>query len=241
MRLNRFLAAAGIGSRRSVESLIRAARVSVNGRVGQLHTRVDPRTDRVTVDGRRVSLPDRFQVVLFHKPPGCTVTRRDRKATQTVYDLLPQRFRHLAYVGRLDRDSEGLLLFTNDGELARRLLLPATGIEREYLVDTPDRVTKSALVQLRRGVELEVGLIGKAREADFKPRAAGGGRLRLILTEGKKREVRRMCCHLGIGVSRLRRIRFGPVRLGRLPRGAARELIGREIAALRREATEVKK
>ena len=207
MRLNQFLAAAGLGSRRSVEELIRIGAVWVNHGPGMLSTRVDPVGDVVKVDGRRVLLPAQHTHLLLNKPPGYTVTRGDRHAGRSVYELLPGRYRNVAYVGRLDRDSEGLLLFTTDGQLAHRLTLPSFEIERQYQVVVDRRLKSGELALLCRGIVLPDGLRVSARAASYTAFAGGGGTLLVTLCEGKKREVRRMCSFFGLLVRRLRRVR----------------------------------
>ena len=218
-----------MASRRASERLILAGRVRVNGQlIRELGTRVDPDRDEVTVDGRGVR-PQPTRWVLFHKPGGVLTTRDDPHGGRTVYDALPAEDRELAYVGRLDRDTEGLLLLTNDGDVAHALLHPSNQIEREYeawVVGVPGRQTLTAL---EGGVELEDG-VARARRATVRAQERGGALLELVLTEGKKREVRRMLEAVGHPVRTLRRVRFGPVLLGDLPRGARRALSEPEIA-----------
>ena len=241
MRLNQFLAKAGLGSRRSVESLIRSGRVKVGSQPGLLSTTLDPATDVVTLDGRRLQLPADYTYVLLHKPPGYTVTRRDPRARATVYEVLPSKWRKLAYVGRLDRASEGALLFTDDGILTHRLLRPEFEVEREYLIETDGAVPPGALEALVLGIPIAEGHLAKARRAEVKSSSPGHSALEVILCEGKKREVRQMCRALGIPVNRLIRTRFGPVRLGRLASGKARELTAMEIAKLLESGSKAKK
>jgi 23S rRNA pseudouridine2605 synthase len=241
MRLNQFLAKAGLGSRRSVEALIRAGRIKVGSAPGHLTTKVDPASDVVTLDGRTLKLPADFTYVLLHKPPGYTVTRRDPRAQATVYEVLPAAFRKLAYVGRLDRESEGALLFTDDGVLAHRLLRPEYGVEREYAVETDGPIPPKAAESLLAGITIAEGHLAAARRVGVKSASAGHSVLEVVLCEGKKREVRQMCRAVGIPVKRLIRTRFGPVRLGRLAVGEARELSAREVALLRKTLAAAKK
>ncbi len=234
IRLQKFLSRAGVASRRTSEGLILQGRVRVNGeRVTELGTKVDPAVDRVEVDGEVVRRePARW--VLLHKPRGVVSTLRDPQRRPTVYSLLSPGDRTLRYVGRLDLDTEGLLLFTNEGETLHRLTHPSTGIEREYrvgVVGVPDRDKVAALAQ---GVELADG---PARAEDVRivrilPRGKGAI-LALTLREGRKREVRRMIEAIGHEVHRLRRVRFGPLRLGDLKPGEWRELTPAEIRELR--------
>jgi len=241
MRLNQFLAKAGLGSRRSVEELIRAGRIKVGSGPGLLTTSIDPASDAVTLDGRPLRLPADFTYVLLHKPPGYTVTRRDPRARATVYEVLPVAFRKLAYVGRLDRESEGALLFTDDGVLAHRLLRPEYGVEREYAVETDGPIPPQAAESLLAGIPIAEGHLAAARRVAVKSASARHSVLEVVLCEGKKREVRQMCRAVGIPVKRLVRTRFGPVCLDRLAVGEARELSAREVALLRKTAAAAKK
>lgn len=206
-------------------------RVRVNGEVvTELGTRVLPARDRVEVDGEAVSIPEP-RWIAFHKPAGVLTTRSDPHGGRTVYDVLPAELGALRYVGRLDRETEGLLLLTNEGDLAHALQHPSGEIEREYVVEVAGVVASSTLDRLRRGVELDDGR-ARARSVALLGAEAGASRLSLVLTEGRKREVRRMMRAVGHEVVRLRRVRFGPVELGDLPEGAWRELGPRERADL---------
>lgn len=224
MRLQKYLAQAGVASRRAAEELIAAGRVAVNGSVVRVQgTRVDPQQDRVAVDGRDVR-PSATEWIALHKPAGYVSTRRDPQGRRTLYDLLPRELHSLFYVGRLDADSEGLVLLTNDGDAAHGMLHPRFGVERVYEAavqgDPPPRV----LALLMEGVQLEDG-IARALAAE---RLAPGS-VRLTLTEGRKREVRRMLAAVGHPVRRLRRTRYGPVELGALAPGEWRRLAPHEI------------
>lgn len=229
VRLQKFLAQAGVASRRSSEQLIVDGRVTINGRPAtELGVRVDPARDDVRVDGRRVR-PAAPQWFALHKPRGFMSTRSDPEGRRTLYELVPASMRRLFHVGRLDYDSEGLVLLTNDGDTAHRLLHPRFGVDREYDVQLDRAIDDDALQQLRRGVHLDDGQ-ARAHTA----RRKGGNRVVLTLREGRKREVRRMFGELGYDVKRLRRVRYGPIRLHELPVGEWRALEPREIAALRR-------
>jgi 23S rRNA pseudouridine2605 synthase len=231
VRLQKFLSQAGVASRRAAESLITAGRVRVDGRViTELGTRVDPSRAVVEVDGRRIR-PAATRWIALHKPRGVLSTRRDPGGGRTVYDLLPDEHAALFYVGRLDRDSEGLILLTNDGDAAQRLLHPRYGVERVYDIATTRPVTAAERAALLRGVPLEDG-VARAHALRSLPAQAGLTRTRLILLEGRKREVRRMFAALDHDVVRLRRTRYGPIRLGNLRPGQWRELTEDEIAAL---------
>ncbi|WP_038058347.1 pseudouridine synthase [Thermus amyloliquefaciens] len=230
LRLQAFLARAGFGSRRKAEELIRQGRVRVNGEVAQLGQRVGP-GDVVEVDGRRVEPPGKRVVLALHKPRGYTTTRHDPHARKTVFDLLPD-IPGLHPVGRLDRDSEGLLLLTNDGSLTLRLTHPRYGVKKVYRVYTErGTLPRSVCQRLLEGVELEDG---PARALACRP--APGGAL-LTLAEGRKREVRRMLQAVGYPVKRLLRLQVGPIRLGRLPPGKWRQLSQEEVEALLRETS----
>jgi 23S rRNA pseudouridine2605 synthase len=233
-RLQRTLARAGFSSRRGSEELIKAGRVEVNGRLAELGDRVDPERDEVRVDGRRVSVDPGLRYVAFHKPKGVTTTMRDRHAERDLRDFLPEGPRVFP-VGRLDRDTEGLLLLTNDGDLAHRLAHPRHGVEKEYLAEVDGSPTAARIGRLRRGVELDDG-IAKAVDARSVGRAGGRFAVRVVMTEGRKREVRRMLEAVGLPVRRLVRTRVGPVRLGRMKAGELRDLSHDEVRDLYRTA-----
>lgn len=229
-RLQRTLARAGLSSRRGSEELIRAGRVEVNGRPASLGDKVDPEQDEVRVDGRRVSVDPGLRYVALHKPKGVTTTMRDRHAERDLRDFLPEGPRVFP-VGRLDRDTEGLLLLTNDGDLAHRLAHPRHGVEKEYLAEVDGSPTPARIGRLRRGVELDDG-IAKAVDARSVGRAGGRFAVRVVMTEGRKREVRRMLEAVGLPVRRLIRTRVGPVRLGRMKAGELRDLSHDEVRDL---------
>jgi 23S rRNA pseudouridine2605 synthase len=232
VRLQKLLARAGLASRRGAEDLIRAGRVRVNGNVVTvLGTTVDPAHDDVQVDGRRVRVAEPVWIALY-KPAGHVTTRRDPQGRPTVYDLLPPRLRRLFHVGRLDVASEGLLLLTNDGDAANRLLHPRYEVERVYEVEVAGSVDTTARSRLLQGVPLGDGIARAIDVRRLTPVARGRDRLRITLTEGRNREVRRMFAALGYDVRRLRRVRYGPVRLARLAPGTWRPLTARERQAL---------
>ncbi|MGQ0560434.1 MAG: pseudouridine synthase [Gemmatimonadota bacterium] len=233
VRLQKFLANAGVASRRKAEELIEAGRVSVNGQVvTELGTKVDPATDAITVDGRNIESAQPVWVAL-HKPRGYVSTRDDPQGRPTIYDLLPESLHSLFYVGRLDVDSEGLMLLTNAGDQAHRLLHPSFGVSRVYEVLVKGDVARETVERLLRGVELEDG-VARAESVERLPASkVGASRLRLILREGRKREVRRMLSAVGRPVRRLRRTRYGPIELGNLPSGKWRLLSEAEQLRLR--------
>ncbi len=228
-RLQKALAAAGIASRRRAEELIVAGRVTVNGKVvTELGTRVGP-GDRVAVDGHPIERARPLRYVLLNKPVGVVSTAHDERGRPTVLDLVgvPER---IYPVGRLDRDSEGLLLLTNDGDLTYRILHPRHELPREYLVWVTPAPTEAQLDQLRRGVELDGWRTSPAEVR----RRSEGGTLSLVIHEGHKRQIRRMAEAVGLWVTRLQRVRLGPLTLGSLQPGEWRELRPEEVAALRR-------
>jgi len=225
LRLQAFLARAGVASRRKAEELIRRGLVRVNGEVARLGQKVGWE-DVVEVGGRRVEPPKERVVLALHKPKGFTTTRSDPHAERTVYELLPG-IPGLHPVGRLDKDAEGLLLFTNDGALTQRLTHPRYGVPKVYRVWTEGGTLPEGVCRrLLRGVELEDG---PARALACRP--APGGAL-LTLAEGRKREVKRMLQAVGHPVKRLLRLQVGPIRLGDLPPGKWRRLSEAEVAAL---------
>ena len=225
MRLNAYLARAGVASRRSADDLIKAGRVTVNGEPGRLNTFVESR-DRVEVDGRRVE-PQRLAYVLLHKPAGVVTTARDPHGRPTVVDLVGHQAR-VVPVGRLDADTTGALLLTNDGELAHKLAHPRYGVEKTYDVEVDGDATDEQLRSLRDGVELEDGPTAPARA-----RRLGPSRLELVLHEGRKHQVKRMSAAVGLPVKRLHRSRYAGLELGRLRPGEWRELDQAEVEGLR--------
>jgi 23S rRNA pseudouridine2605 synthase len=226
-RLQKVLAATGYGSRRVCEDLIAAGRVTVNGTVAVLGRRVDPEVDRVEVDGAPIGVRPGLVYYLLNKPIGVITTARDTHGRQTVLDLVPSDPRVFS-VGRLDVDTGGLLLLTNDGQLANRIAHPSHGIEKEYLVEVRGGpVSAGALRSLREGVELDDGMTSPARVSQPEP-----GVLRLVIHEGRNRQVRRMCEAVGYPVTRLVRTRIGPLVDRSLRPGQWRDLTTDEWRAL---------
>jgi pseudouridine synthase len=231
-RLQKVLAQAGIASRREAERLISLGRVKVNGQVvTQPGSSASLEDDHIEVDGRALTQREAFEYYLLHKPPGVVTTVRDPQRRPTVVGLLRGVRARVYPVGRLDADSEGLLLLTNDGELAHRLTHPRFGVEKEYLVDLEQPASRGDLDRIRRGIELQGQRLAPRRVRAVA--GAGGAQVSVILAEGKKREVRRMFEAVGSRVVRLRRTRFGPLRLGALPPGQHRPLTKEEIEQLR--------
>jgi 23S rRNA pseudouridine2605 synthase len=232
-RLQRLLARAGYGSRRAVEQLIVEGRVTVDGRVAILGDRAEPLEDEVRVDGAIVNLDPNVRYYALHKPAGVVTTMLDPQGRTDIRGFLPEDGPRVFPVGRPDRDSEGLLLLTNDGDLANALTHPRYGVEKEYLAEVEGTPTSRHVAQLKRGRELEDGP-ARAKEARVAARAGERGAIRVVMTEGRKREVRRLLAAVGLPVTRLVRVRVGPVRLGRLGPGEIRELTDQELLALRR-------
>lgn len=231
-RLQKVLARAGIGSRRVCDELIEARRVTVNGEVARLGRRVDVAADRIAVDGVLVGVLPDLVYYLVNKPRGVIVTAADPLGRPTVLDLCPREPRVFS-VGRLDFMSEGLIIVTNDGELAQLLTHPSHSVDKEYLVRVRGAVTPAALRSLRSGVEIEPGVV--TREA--KVSHLGGGALRIVIHEGRYRQVRRMCDVVGLPVERLVRTRIGPVADSQLPPGDYRDLTRAEVRSLMLAAT----
>jgi 23S rRNA pseudouridine2605 synthase len=232
-RLNKLLAHAGVASRRQCETLINSGRVSVDGRVvRELGTRVDPGKQRVTVDGQPIKL-ERPVYWLVNKPRGYLCTNRDPAGRPLATDLVPHVDQRVYTVGRLDEASEGLLLLTNDGDLAFRLMHPRFGIEKTYLVQVAGDPAPEELQKLLKGVWLSEGHV-RAKRIKREKKQGGSTWLRIVLNEGKNREIRRMLARLGHKVLRLRRIAIGPVRIGDLKAGKARRLRGVELEGLRK-------
>lgn len=241
MRLNRFLAAAGLGSRRACEAIITAGRVSINGHViVNLATTVGP-ADAVKVDHRAVQV-QRAVYVMLNKPPGFLSSRTDPRQRDTVFDLLPADFPRVFHVGRLDQDSEGLLLLTNDGDLSLQLTHPRYKIDKEYevLLDRPfdmelaERLLDGVFIPIENQEESQPPKRVRAKaEAVHK---LGAQKLKVILRQGLKRQIRLMFSGVGYEVKRLQRVRLGPLKLGRLKSGEWRHLDAGEVAALRPKA-----
>lgn len=229
MRIQRALARAGIASRRKADALVQAGRVRVNDVIATLGQVVDPASDRLTLDGRPVDIAPREAVwFLLNKPAGTMTTRRDTRGRHTVFSLVPD-VPGLTYVGRLDYDTEGLMLLTTDGDAAHALAHPSQQIERVYEATVTGDAPRAAQ-QAKHAVMLEDGPVRVV--AAYARRESDHWIFEVTLTEGRKREVRRLCKALGLYVQRLRRTRFGPIQLGDLPTGAFRDLKRSELAAI---------
>ena len=235
-RLQKILSQAGVASRRASEQLMLEGRVQVNGAtIRELGSKADPARDDIRVDGRRVKVVEQHRYVLLNKPRGYVTTRSDPQRRQTVIDLLRGVREYVYPVGRLDYESEGLLLLTNDGDLAARLTHPSHGVARVYearVLGVPDehdlqRLSRGVVVEGRRTEPADVRLLPPRRGADE-------ATLVVTIREGRNRQVRKMCDAIGHPVAHLRRVAIGPIRDSRLKLGAWRELRADEIAALRK-------
>lgn len=233
MRLQKALAAAGVASRRHAEELIRAGRVSVNGTVNrEMGITVDPAHDRIEVDGRLVTPTDSYTYLMLNKPRRVVTTVVDPEGRPTVMHYLPTKGARVYPVGRLDFESEGLVLLTDDGALTNRLMHPRYEHEKEYHVLIEGRPPESVLEGLRRGVMLDESRTAPA-VVHFIEHVEGNTWLRVVLREGRKRQIRRMVEALGYRVKQLIRVRIGTLRLGDLKTGKFRPLTAREVATLR--------
>ena len=236
MRINKFISLSGLASRRAADSLVAEGRVEVNGEViSDLGHQVDENNDRVTVDGKLAKLPKKTKVIMFHKPAGCVCTKDDPQGRRTVYDYLPPGYSTFKYVGRLDLQSRGLLLFTDDGELLHRLTHPSYEIPRSYYVWTTRPLSDAAAQKLVDGVDIRGPEDPDAQEeiAFATDVYLENGFAELVLIEGKNREIRRMMRAIGYEIRDLKRVSYCKLQLGDLPAGEFRELTADEMNKLR--------
>jgi 23S rRNA pseudouridine2605 synthase len=234
IRLQKVIARAGVASRRAAEEMIRQGRVQVNGRVvTEMGLRVEPGRDEVRVDGKAVGDGKSRLHLLVNKPRNCVTTTRDPQGRKTVLDLVGKQGTRIFPVGRLDFDAEGLLLLTNDGELAHRLQHPSYGVRKEYEVKVRGVPREETLERLRSGIELEEGTTAPA-EVERIRRVEGGAWLRIVLHQGWNRQIKRMGEAVGHPVLKIRRVGYGPLRLRDLPAGRYRRLTPREADSLYR-------
>ncbi len=234
-RLQKVLAAAGLGSRRQCEELILAGRVEVDRKVVvELGTRVDPERQQIRIDGETLKSGRRLYFAV-NKPKGVVSTNQDPSGRPRVIDLVPAQGQRLFPIGRLDLSSEGLILVTNDGELADLLTHPRYGVEKTYVVQVAGEPTREVLTQLQQGIHLAEG-VARAASVKVRGQRKQSTVLEVVLREGHNREIRRIMAKIGHKVLTLRRTAVGPVRLGTLPPGSARPLTRSEIDSLRRAA-----
>ena len=230
MRLNKFLAACGVASRRDCDELIKQGRVKVNGAVASLGMEADE-GDEVTVDGNKVVLK-KNEYYILNKPKGYLSTVSDEKGRRTVLDLMPDTVGRIYPVGRLDYDSEGLLILTTDGELAQRLTHPSNEVPKTYLVKIEGTATEATLNPIRSGVEIDGGYVTKKCKAHIVETNKDYTKIHITITEGKNREIRKMFAAIGREVTLLKRIKVGELTLRGLNRGAYRKLTKQEVAYL---------
>lgn len=231
-RIAKLLARAGVASRREVERMIAEGRVAKDDVTIDTPATVLPSLDGVTVDGQPVAAPEPTRLFLFHKPTGVLTAERDPAGRATIYDRLPKDLPRLVPVGRLDLNTEGLLLLTTDGELKRQLELPSTGVERSYRARAYGQISQAQLEELIHGIEID-GIRYGAIDANLERRTGANVWIEMTLSEGKNREVRRVLEHLGLRVSRLIRTRYGPFVLGDLPVGDIGEVRVADLIAFR--------
>lgn len=237
-RIQKALSEAGVASRRRAEELIRTGGVLVNGHPARIGDSVDPDRDTVHVNGERVAFRKsrRLVYIMLNKPRGCVTTLSDELGRKCVTDLLRGVPERVYPVGRLDRDSEGLLLLTNDGDLANRVMHPAFGIEKSYRVTVGGDVTDEQAAELSAGVSIGERAVTRPATVLVLDKRPDRTVMRITVTEGKKRQIRRMCEAVGLEILRLKRVAEGPLRLGMLKPGTWRELKPSEVAALRNAA-----
>ncbi|MBE1526167.1 23S rRNA pseudouridine2605 synthase [Sphingopyxis sp. OAS728] len=233
-RIAKLLARAGVGSRRDVERMVEEGRIALNGQVIVQPAPLLTSLEGLTVDGNPVAKPVSTRLYRFHKPAGCITAARDPKGRKTIYDLLPKDLPRLMPVGRLDYNTEGLLLLTNDGEFKRQLELPASGVERTYRARAFGDISQAQLEELAMGIEIDGVRYGKI-DANLERRTGRNQWVEMTLTEGKNREVRKVLEHFGLQVSRLIRTRYGAFELGGMPLGAVDVVPRDELFKFRRQ------
>jgi len=227
VRINQYIAQCAVTSRRQAETLVLAGKVSVNGTVVTELSRQIGENDVVEIDGQRISPIKKHITIAFHKPPGVICSVSDPQGRKTIYDVLPSGFSHLKYIGRLDLQSRGLILLSDDGELVYRLTHPKYQIERSYLVWTSKELSRRAMESLLAGVDIGDGEIGRVKDIYL-----DDGFVELVLTEGKNREIRKMLHALHYHIEDLKRVSFANIELGDLAVGAYREITGEEFTKL---------
>ena len=235
-RIAKLLARAGIASRREIERMIAEGRIALDGKILDTPATILKSLHGVTVDGNAVSEPAPAKLFMFHKPAGCLTAERDPRGRKTIYDYLPADMPRVIPIGRLDYNTEGLLLLTTDGELKRLLELPSTGVERTYRARAFGEISQTQLEDLVEGIEIDGVQYGKI-DANLERRTGRNQWVEMTLTEGKNREVRRILEHFGLEVSRLIRTRYGPFELTDLPMGAVDQVRAHDLITFRKSLT----
>ena len=235
VRLQKYMADCGVASRRACESIIESGRVLVNGSPASLGQSVDPEKDKVTLDEKLLSIQKKHIVVMLYKPRGVVSTSEDEKGRKTVQEYVKDLPYRLYNVGRLDLNSEGLLLFTNDGELANQLMHPRYGVSKTYRVVCDGTLSAGEIAQLTNGVELEDGLTAPAKVTNIRRSTTGGTAFSITIHEGRNRQIRRMLEAIGHKTLRLKREAYGPLQLGSMKPGEWRILNETELDALKKQ------
>ena len=235
VRLQKYMADCGVASRRACESIIESGRVLVNGSPASLGQSVDPEKDKVTLDGKLLSIQKKHIVVMLYKPRGVVSTSEDEKGRKTVQEYVKDLPYRLYNVGRLDLNSEGLLLLTNDGELANQLMHPRYGVSKTYRVVCDGTLSAGEIAQLTNGVELEDGLTAPAKVTNIRRSTTGGTAFSITIHEGRNRQIRRMLEAIGHKTLRLKREAYGPLQLGSMKPGEWRILNETELDALKKQ------
>lgn len=232
VRLQKYMAESGIASRRKSEELIAAGKVKVNGKVASIGDKIDPKRDIVSVDGRKIALAKSSVYIMLHKPRGFITTMSDEMDRKCVAELISDLDVRVYPVGRLDKDSEGLLLFTNDGEFANNMTHPSKHIPKTYRVTVRPDITEEQINRFMTGIMID-GKMTLPANVNVISKEPGRVVLEVVICEGRNRQIRKMCEELGLEVARLKRIAIGPVRLGILPQGKWRNLTPQEVHSLK--------
>ncbi|MCP4135610.1 MAG: rRNA pseudouridine synthase [bacterium] len=236
IRLNKFLAQTGLGSRRKVEEYITGGRISINNRsTRDLATTVDPENDLIELDGKKIKASGQFYYLLLHKPKGYVTTLKDEKGRPIVMNFIPEKFKRVGVfpVGRLDKDTEGLLLLTNDGDLAHKLTHPKFKVEKEYLVEIDKPLEEQEKSKIERGIFIhQLKIRTRPAKVDF-VNSISKKLVKITISEGKKRQIRYTFLNLGYKVQKLKRIAYGPLTLKGINKGSFRQLKQKEINALK--------